>query len=299
MLWLVATGAAVAVAAAAVARRRSVRRFQALKRDLSARALRPDGIIDGAEPLALNAAGDRCALILHGFNDTPQSVRALAVALHARGWSVRVPLLPRHGRSFEELAVRGSAPEWIAHAREEWRAVRAQCSHAALIGQSMGGAIAVMLAAESPPAALVLLAPYLRMGALARALSYVWPLWALVTPRLFANAQRGFRDAAARARSLGHGAFTPRLVRELRRVVDDAKPAAPAVKAPALVVHSRRDYRIASSAATWAYARLGSADKELVWRDGAGHVLTADAGKEEVFALVGDWLDGHDSGAGD
>jgi esterase/lipase len=88
-------------------------------------------------------------------------------------------------------------------------------------------------------------------------------------------------------------------VLELRRVVDDAKPAAPAVKAPALVVHSRRDYRIASSAATWAYARLGSADKELVWRDGAGHVLTADAGKEEVFALVGDWLDGHDSGAGD
>ena len=299
MLWLVATGAAVAVAAAAVTRRRSVRRFQALKRELSARAVRSDGIIDGAEPLALDAVGNRCALVLHGFNDAPQSVRALAVALHARGWSVRVPLLPRHGRSFEELAVRGSAPEWIAHARDEWRAVRAQCSHAVLIGQSMGGAIGVILAAESPPAAVALLAPYLRMGALARTLSYVWPLWALVTPRLFANPQRGFRDAAARARSLGHGAFTPRLVRELRRVVDSAKPALPAVQVPALVVHSRRDYRISSSSAAWAFAHLGSADKKLVWRDGAGHVLVADAGKDEVFALVGDWLDGHATGASD
>jgi carboxylesterase len=299
MLWLVATGTAVAIAAVAIARGRSLRRFQALARERSARTVRPDGILEGAEPLSLDADGTRGALVLHGFNDTPQSVRALANALHQRGWSVRVPLLPRHGQSFEELAERGSAAEWVAHARDEWRALRAGCTHAVLIGQSMGGAIAVMLAAESPPTALVLLAPYLRMSTVGRMLSHVWPLWALVTPRLFSNPLRGFRDEAARARSLGHGAYTPRLVRELRRVVDDATPALPAVQVPTLVVHSRRDYRISSSAAAWAYARLGSPSKQLVWRDGTGHVLAADAGKEEVFALVGDWLDRHVPGAGE
>jgi carboxylesterase len=155
----------------------------------------------------------------------------------------------------------------------------------------MGGAIAVVLAAEQPPSALVLLAPYLSMGRMTRWLAVLWPAWQLVTPRLVADSLRGLRDPVARTRALGNPWFTPRLVAELSRVVRMAQRALPAVHAPTIVVHARLDYRIPSRSALQAYERLGTTDKTLVWRDHTGHVVAADMGREEVYAQVGDWLD--------
>lgn len=286
--------ATLAVAWVVVMRWRARRRARMLEAAHAGRATGADGVIAGAEPIALGRGDGRRVLILHGFNDTPQSVEALAHALHASGWSVHAPLLPAHGRGARTLARQGRAREWIESARAEWRALsQPGLPPPALIGQSMGGALAVILASEAPPSALVLLAPYLRMGRTARLLSHVWPAWQLAFPVLFANPARGIRDAAARAAQLGSGMFTPRLVRELRRVVDLAWTRLGKVSVPALVVHSRSDYRIPSRSATRAFARLGGTKKALVWREEAGHVLSADVGREEVFALVLDWLQQH------
>ncbi len=251
-----------------------------------------DGVIVGAESMTFDTGGERGVLLLHGFNDTPQSVRALAEALHVAGWGVHVPLLPHHGRGAAEFIAHASAAVWIADARAAWAALRARYPTAVVAGQSMGGALAVILAAEAPPAAAVLLAPYLHMSRRVRLLSRIWPLWSLAMPKLRGNPERGLRDPGARARSLGGEYFTPRTVAELRRVVDAARAASPSVRVPTLVVHSREDYRIPSPSALRGFAGLGSADKTLVWRDDTGHVVAADRGKEEVFALVASWLEG-------
>jgi carboxylesterase len=250
-----------------------------------------DGVFVGAEAFSLAGPRQRGALVLHGFNDTPQSVAEFSRVLHARGWTVRVPLLPQHGRADASFEREGRAKAWLDHSRSEWRRLREQCDQPVLIGQSMGGALATILAVENAPHAMVLLAPYLSMGWQARLLSSVWPLWQLVRPYLFANTERGLRDPSARARSLGHATFTPRLVYELRTVVDLARAALPRVRVPTLVVHSRSDYRIPSPSAVEAFSRLGAADKSLVWRDGAGHVLAADTGREELSRLVAEWLE--------
>jgi carboxylesterase len=269
----------------------NVRHARRVREQRPPRAVRADGVLVGAESIHLDAPGQRGALVLHGFNDTPQSVGEFSRALHARGWTIRAPLLPHHGRADFALEHEGRADAWIESARAEWRALRTRCGQAVLIGQSMGGAIATILAAENPPQAMVLLAPYLTMGRQARLLSAIWPLWQLVIPNLVSDAKRGLRDAEARSRSLGHGTFNPRLVRELRRVVDQANVVLPDVHAPTLAVHSRSDYRIPSRSASAAFARLGAVDKSLIWREGAGHVLAADAGYEDLVRLVGEWLD--------
>lgn len=41
----------------------------------------------------------RVAVLLHGLTNCPQQFRELATRLHADGWNVLVPLLPRHGRA--------------------------------------------------------------------------------------------------------------------------------------------------------------------------------------------------------
>jgi carboxylesterase len=250
-----------------------------------------DGIIVGAGPIELQGTSDRAMLLLHGFNDTPQSVAHLAHALHAAGWTVSVPLLPHHGRAPEIFARDGNADEWLAEARVAWQSVRERSARPVLAGQSMGGAIALILAAEIPPAAVVLLAPYIAMSPLARALSSVWPLWALAVPILRSDPQRGFRDAAARKAHLGGYRFTPRLVAQLRRVVQKARKALADVRAPTLVIHARTDYRIPSASALRAFSSLGASDKTLIWREDTGHVLAADGGREHVATVVAEWLD--------
>src|SRR5688500_7618916 len=74
-----------------VAHRRRVER-----RVLRRLPLGDDGVVRGAGALTLGGDPGRAVLVLHGFGDTPQSVAELAHALHADGWTVRVPLLPGH-----------------------------------------------------------------------------------------------------------------------------------------------------------------------------------------------------------
>ena len=251
-----------------------------------------DGIVVGAGPIDLRADDARGAvLLLHGFGDTPQSVAALAQRLHAEdGWDVRAPLLPGHGRSLADFA-RSGADDWIACAREEWRALRARHPSAVLVGQSMGGALAAILAAETPTLpALVLLAPYLSRGPGLRRLARLRHVVDLLCPYLPSRGARSIHDPEARRAALAYGAITGRLARELERVVLRAAPALVDVAAPTLVVHSRADNRIAVAAAESMFAVLHAPDKSLVWLDGCGHVVSADRERDRVHALTATWL---------
>jgi alpha-beta hydrolase superfamily lysophospholipase len=53
----------------------------------------PDGIIPGAEGFSLQGSSG-AVLLVHGFGDTPQTLRELGAVLHADGWTVLAPLLP-------------------------------------------------------------------------------------------------------------------------------------------------------------------------------------------------------------
>src|SRR5215213_9402742 len=113
-----------------------------VEREVAARlAVGPAGVVAGAEPIELaDVAEERAVLILHGFGDTPQSLRYLAEYLHQAGYAVRAPLLPGHGRTLREFAASGGEA-WVAHARAEWARLREQYPGAYLVGVSMGGAL--------------------------------------------------------------------------------------------------------------------------------------------------------------
>jgi carboxylesterase len=243
-----------------------------------------DGVVRGAGALTLDGDPTRAVLVLHGFGDTPQSVAELAHALHADGWTVRVPLLPGHGRTVRDFAASG-ADAWIACAREELAALHARHGTVAVVGQSMGGALGVLLAAESPSAvaALVLLAPdgaHLALG--------------LVLPYVDSDGgAASIHDPEARAQALGYGVVTPRLLRELGRIVDAAHAVLPRVLAPTRVLLSRRDNRVAAEAAERAATRLGGPTNDVVWFEDCGHVIAVDRERARVFAATREWLTRH------
>jgi carboxylesterase len=280
-----------ALAATVLWRRRTSARLE--RESVTRRTLGPEGIVRGAESIELSAPGDRAVLLLHGFGDTPQSLRSLAEHLNAIGWSVRAPLLPGHGRSPRDFD-RVSAAALVQAAREELRALRARHTRVAIVGQSMGGALGAILAAEGPsPPALVLIAPYLAIPTAYRHAARVHYLWGWSGPFLRSGGERSIRDAAARDASLAIGLVSGRALHALASIVARALAALPAIAAPTLVIHSREDNRIPAAAAARAFERLGTAHKRLVWTEGNGHVLTVDTGFERVHAMTAEWLEAH------
>ena len=252
-----------------------------------------DGIITGAGPIAMNPGAERGVLVLHGFGDTPQTVRYLAEYLGGLGFAVHAPLLPGHGRTLPHFAAT-TADGWMAAAQTEFETLRRRYRSLGIVGVSMGGAIATMLAAAARgPDAMVLIAPYLSMRPRDRRLAELH--WALApfVPYLTSREEGSIRDEAERVSNRGYGVVTPRLLNELLQIVRRARRALPHVSAPTLVIQSRDDNRIDPHAAKQAFDLLATPVKQFVWTEGSGHVITVDTGRERVLSLTGAWLLDH------
>jgi carboxylesterase len=249
------------------------------------------GMIPGAEPLALTAPGAAMGVVvLHGFGDTPQTVAALAHRLRECGFDVSAPLLPGHGRTLKEFA-QSNGSEWLASAREAYAAMRARHARVALVGLSLGGALAATVAADDPElAALVLLAPYVDAPPILRLLVRAAPAIGVVMPYVGGDGVQSIHDPEARAQALAYGATTPQLARELVRSADAARAALPRVTAPTLYMQSTEDNRITEEVARRAFAMLGARTKKLEMLTGCGHVLTVDYCRERVATMVIEWL---------
>ena len=116
------------------------------------------------EPFLFGAGSSR-ALLIHGFLGSPRELRPLARELADAGVTARGVLLPGFGADFARLR-KVQAEEWLAAARSAWNETRDGASRTTLIGFSMGGAVALRLAAETgmAPDQLILLAPHWRFA---------------------------------------------------------------------------------------------------------------------------------------
>lgn len=264
-------------------------RIRAVSRAVAAYAashrIREDGIAEGAEPFTLKGASGRGLLLLHGSGDSPQTLRYLAEQLNAAGYTVHAPLLPGHGRSPEAFAhVR--ADGYLEAAERGLDVVRREASWIGVVGLSMGGALAVQLAASAADVrALVLLAPYLEPPPLVRWVARTSRVWGVFVPFLSGRGDGSVQDETARGESRAYGVFSPNAMRALVETAAAGQRALAKVTVPTLVVHSREDIRIPTEIAERASAAL-SAPTERHWVTGCGHVITVDYCKQAVADLV-------------
>jgi carboxylesterase len=252
-------------------------------------------VLKGAETIDLQEEGSHGVLLLHGFGDTPQTLSLLARRLHKSKYSVLVPLLPGHGRTMRAFT-NSRADEWINAAARSFREMRQRHDRISVVGLSMGGALAVLLGAEvSDIPALVLIAPYLGMPRQVRFGAATHWLWGWLAGEINARSPRSIHDPIEREKNLAYGAVTGRALFELSKVVSRAREALGRVTAPTLIIQSREDPRVSPNVAEFALQKLGTKEKQLVWTEGAGHIITVDYGRERVFSEVESWLRLHDS----
>src|SRR5262245_57332737 len=92
----------------------------------------------------------RGILCLHGFTATPFEFSFLAPRLEAAGFTVSAPLLPGHGGDAVDLD-RTAWPDWFAGVETAFADLRARCASVAVVGQSLGGLLALHLARRRGP----------------------------------------------------------------------------------------------------------------------------------------------------
>jgi carboxylesterase len=257
-----------------------------VERDYAMRnALAADGVVPGAASFTLPGRNGRALLLLHGSGDSPQTLRYLAERLNDAGYTVYAPLLPGHGRSPREFA-QVSAEAYLTAARAALDELRARHGWIGVAGLSMGGALAVQLAAEAADVrVLVLMAPYLAATPQVAWATRTAPLWGLVQPYVNARGGLSVHDPVARAASHAYGVVAPNALRALLETAAQGRAALAQVAVPTLVIHSRADNRIPEAMVTATMETL-RAPTERHWVTGCGHVITVDYCKDTVAGLV-------------
>ncbi|MHB8464905.1 MAG: alpha/beta hydrolase [Acidimicrobiales bacterium] len=105
-------------------------------------------VLPEAEPASF-PGGPNGVLVLHGFTGNPSSMRPLATAIAAAGYTVELPLLPGHGTVMEDMIPTRWA-DWSDAALEAFDDLMSRCARVAVAGLSMGGTLATWLAATQP-----------------------------------------------------------------------------------------------------------------------------------------------------
>jgi len=235
-------------------------------------------VLAGAEPFAA-AGGPVGALALHGFTGTPQAVRPWAEHLAAAGLTVELPLLPRHGTRWQDMA-RTGFDDWYAAAEQALLSLQSRCRSVAVCGLSMGGTLALRLAEQHPQtvsSAVVVnvsLNTERRDAALLPLLRRVLPAFPGVAGDIKAP---GVTELAYRWMPLS-AAWSQ--TRAWGRVLGDL----PTLRCPVLAYRSREDHVVpASSTRLLVNGATGTTVDERVLGD-SYHVATLDNDAAAIFA---------------
>jgi len=116
------------------------------------------------DPLAKSfefKGSNKGVLLIHGFTGSPFVLRFLGEHLNKKGgYTVKAPLLKGHGTSIEDME-KASWKDWIDDVKNAHKELEKECSKVYVVGYSMGGLLAIILASGVNPDKLVLIAPTL------------------------------------------------------------------------------------------------------------------------------------------
>lgn len=266
-----------------------------------ARAERPrdgqTGILLGAEERRLNAPQARGAvLLLHGFSSTPADWSDLPEQLADAGWSVHVPLLPGHGTYAEDLATTLNG-DLRAASLAAYDALAATHSTVVVGGFSMGGALALEVAAERPVKHLLLVAPFFRISRPwysplpVSALNRFAGLFLDYLPVGKQGAHR-INNKANASQVINYWALPTASVARLGNLGREAAERASEVQARVWMAVSENDSAASPAAAKAVFENCPHPDNELLVVRGSDHVLTYDYDVEQVFSALLEHLAG-------
>lgn len=243
----------------------------------------PD-VLAGCEPMSHRGVSDVGVVVVHGFTGAPASVRGVADAMAAAGHHVELPRLPGHGTTIDDMCTTRWA-DWYAETCRAADAVAERADRLVLIGQSMGGTLALAAALErSDVDGVVVVNPATRL----RDAATIEMLDELIADGLAVAPGEGSDIADPDASDVSYDG-TP--LAPLRSLLSDGIASITArfgdASMPLLAMTSRQDHVVDPADSEHLVASWGG-PAEHVWLERSYHVATRDfdRGLVEARALA-------------
>ncbi len=237
-------------------------------------------VMQGAETFLLQGKNNKAVLLLHGYTGAPSEMRPLGDYLNALGFTVLCVRLPGHGTSVGDLE-RTTANDWYDAAANACRDLLGRFDSVYIAGLSMGGLLAIKLAASLP----------VKKAAFISAPIYVQDKRAPFLPLLrffihyLPKRKKNYHEMARYC--LSYDRMPTKPLTSLFALLKECKESLlTKIKIPCLVLQSKIEHTVRPKSAQYIYDKLGCAKKKLVWFTHSGHILTLDCEHEQVFAEI-------------
>ncbi len=234
-------------------------------------------------------------LIIHGFTASLDCVRDVEPPLRALDVPTRMPVLRGHGAESPE-ALRGVRwPDWVADAEVALKELLDEAERVILFGHSMGGLVALTLAAEYGPKidSLVVAAPAIQMTspfAPGKPLRFLAPLFVRLfkkwdLPPLYADMELVKDDTNYMWAPTDTIASFLEFGEKTRQRLTD-------IQVPTLIMQSHKDTVVAPESANIVYEGIATpaGQKEITWFEVTEHEMFRDCEREAAVQTVVDYV---------
>lgn len=235
-------------------------------------------VLPGAEPFSHDGSTDVGVLVCHGFTGTPQSMRPWAEHLAAEGFTVRLPLLPGHGTTWQDCN-RTGWPDWYGCVDAAFGEVAARCRQVFVCGLSMGGTLTLALAERHGAAisGIVLVNPIVLT---LRKAAKIAPLLAPVVP---AMPPIGNDVAKPGVVELAYPKLPVKAFVSMTKLWRHVRADLPKVTQPVLLYHSINDHVVEPVNSQVVLDGISSTDVTEIALADSYHVATLDYDAPTIF----------------
>ena len=221
--------------------------------------------------------------VCHGFTGSTVSMHGWSNYLADSGFAVNMPLLAGHGTTWQELS-QTPWENWYRDFEAAYLELSGRCETVFVAGLSMGGALALRVAALHPVAGVAVVNPGLTFGdkrgkyaGLLRHIVKSVPAIGndIKLPGVSENAYKRTPVAA---------------VHQLSQLFKDTTARLPQVTAPTVVFRSLADHVVPESSMEVLRAKIGSTDVRVVPLENSYHVATMDYDAALIFSQSADFF---------
>lgn len=237
-------------------------------------------IIKGAESYRLEGTNKKAVLLIHGYTGTPDEMRPLGDYLNAAGYTVRCERLPGHGTNIEDLKST-TASDWFATVRKACEEILEEFDDVYVCGLSMGGLLAIKIAATLPVKKAAFLATPIFLPDKRIKFYPILKYFIKEIPKSKKNYGRMMKY------NHSYNVLPTKPLGSLFALMKEVKTKLlKKVYVPTIVFQSTIEHTVVPESAQYIYDHVSSTKKELHWLNNSGHIITLDKERTQVFADI-------------
>ena len=219
-------------------------------------------------------------LLIHGGTGSPAEMRPTGEYLATKGLTVLGVRLAGHGTTPEDLA-RTTWEDLVTSAEEGLYQVQEQCQHVFVAGFSVGGLLALHLAAHHPLAGAIAMSTPAHLES--------WQLRVMGIIKHFikwhhSSGKVDVVDPSVKDLQFSYQRIPVVFGEQVNCLMSAVRNELSLVHLPVLIMQGRCDRTIAADSAQTLFDGLGTKDKEIVWWPHSAHSMIVDGEREAVWA---------------